>query len=204
MNLGPTLLLSPLLISLALPLAACSGGSGGIGPSPVPPDATPALREGAPPAGGNVCETTCAHLTACGTPYDANCASSCASAAASYRSCADAANAANDCNALATCVFEASAQVLCPSGGGVPTGAGTCSAAALCQGQCNASGAAPSSCGCECIRTMSPSVAMDLLIKDSCAVIRCPTECNPAAPTPACNTCFNQMCADVSQACAAR
>jgi hypothetical protein len=194
MHLRPILPFSPFVMAATLALAACSGGPGNTTGSPAPGTAPLSSV-------GGVCEATCAHLAACGVPLGSDCNAKCEAATPSYRSCAGAANAASDCNALATCAFEASAQVNCVSGGGVPAGTGTCNAAALCEGRCNVS-SAPLSCACACASAASPSVAIDLLINNSCAGARCP-ECNAPNPGPDCNACFDQKCGGVQPACAA-
>jgi hypothetical protein len=106
----------------------------------------------------------------------------------------------SDCNELALCAFEQGAARFCGSGGGYPEGSGSCDTAQFCEGQCNQR-LAPASCGCECVRAMSPENAPNLYINNQCAAVRCPTECSVDGSGPACNECHARNCQAANQQC---
>lgn len=139
-----------------------------------------------------VCDQACTRLQACGGFVGTTCSSDCQAAGSTYVSCL--AQAGLDCNQLALCFFTTAC------GGAGPSGTSTCAAAATCEGNCNVSnpGAA---CDCACIAQMSPEVAINLYINNSCAPVKC-TSCQPATFNGAdCNTCDTQMCSAQSQQC---
>jgi len=150
-----------------------------------------------------LCDNACARLVACGVFLDNQCSTNCQAGDATYKACLRA--AASDCNAIALCIFKALAPFVCPGGGGVPAGTGTCKAAADCEGQCNATGA-PRSCGCACVAAMSPTKTLSLLVNNSCADSRCAIQCGPPpnGNGNACNACHAQLCQAAYNQCAAQ
>jgi hypothetical protein len=81
------------------------------------------------------------------------------------------------------------------------SGTGTCSATASCELNCIQSG----SCNplCSCVGSVSPDVALNLLINNTCFGTKCATPCSTSGTGQECVTCFAQMCQAENQQCVA-
>jgi tRNA A-37 threonylcarbamoyl transferase component Bud32 len=136
-----------------------------------------------------VCQAACAQMSSCGVLTDPGCPSTCEQRD-DFRTCAVAAG--SDCERMAQCGFRLTATNLCPSGGGIPAGSNSCNTVAGCENDCLLMGA-PSSCICNCMSSLSPDRARELLADNVCALVRCPA-CNANGEGAACVQCVSQEC----------
>jgi hypothetical protein len=140
-----------------------------------------------------LCQRTCAKLAGCGVATLSSCASDCAKMPA-YVACLDASG--GSCNDIALCTFEQAC------GGVKPSGDGTCSTAATCASSCEASGI---DCKCSCAAAMDAGKALNLLIRSSCAEVKCQGACGvEALSSSSCEGCYQQQCASANTQCLER
>jgi hypothetical protein len=144
------------------------------------------------------CQQACTKLAGCGVAYDANCPSNCMIAPV-FLACVKA--SPDECGPLALCTFKQGGALFCGGeAAGTPAGAGTCKAAADCEGACTAAGQ-PLSCSCKCWMGVAPAKAINLLINNECAQARCKTECGPTGSGAACLSCHGAKCVSEAAQC---
>jgi hypothetical protein len=192
---GATVLLTVPLSALPVavpPVDMCSPSSCGRGPDLATVDDL-AGDAGAGPdlalSDNALCQFDCDTLSACGVHEGPGCTSACLLSPV-FMACAR--TAGSDCNALALCYFKQTATK-CPSGG-YPTGSATCSATTTCQESCNASNPTPA-CYCPCATALDPSLALDNMIRSSCATAMCSSCVGNNFNGAACNACIAAQCA---------
>lgn len=185
--------LATLLVGLGTAFVACSGvdrksssngGDGGGGGGGGGDAGTPTDEE--------ICKDTCSKMILeCGIAYDSTCTAGCIAAPA-FLECIK--KTSDDCDALAQCAYVQDCGALAPSG------AGTCKDAQNCQGfQCV--GNPDPNCSCNCVSSMSPAKANDLLRIDQCSLTKCNLPCGTMGSQGECVACINSQCGAESANC---
>jgi hypothetical protein len=153
---------------------------------------------GGPACGGDdnetpeqkVCRQACARLAGCGVATQGSCASDCVRLPA-YVTCLQ--EGPSTCNDIALCAYAAAC------GGVRPSGTGTCGTAAICADGCEQSGV---DCSCACAAALAPARALNLLIRTSCAEVKCPGACGITSQSgQSCDACYQQECTSANMQC---